>query len=131
MRSVHATALWVLTGMATGAAAVQGLHAQAKPPAYVVFEIDLQQPEEYLKEFVPLAEQAVADTGGKFLAQTGPAAVIDGTAPMRVAVIAFENLDKARAAFRTEAYRAARKIGEKYASFRIYAVEGRPGSGNP
>jgi uncharacterized protein (DUF1330 family) len=40
-------------------------------------------------------------------------------------VIAFENLDKARASFRTEAYKVARKTGEKYATFRIYAVEGR------
>jgi uncharacterized protein (DUF1330 family) len=126
MRSQHAVALYVLVGFAIGAAAVQGLHAQAKPPAYVVFEINVEQPEQYLKEFVPLAEKAVAEAGGKFLAQTGPAAVIDGPAPRRAAVIAFENVDQARASFRTDAYKEARKVGEKYATFRIYAVEGRP-----
>ncbi len=125
MRSRYTVALSVLAGVTAGAAAVQGLHAQAKPPTYVVFEIDVQRPDEYLKEFVPLAEKAVAEAGGKFLAQTGPAAVIDGTPPRRAAVIAFENLDKARASFRTEAYKVARKTGEKYATFRIYAVEGR------
>jgi uncharacterized protein (DUF1330 family) len=118
--------LSLLVGIASGGAAVQGLHAQAKPPAYVVFEINVQQPEQYLKEFVPLAEKAVAEAGGKFLAQTGPAAVIDGPAPRRAAVIAFDNVDQARASFRTDAYKAARKVGEKYATFRIYAVEGRP-----
>jgi uncharacterized protein (DUF1330 family) len=126
MRSQHAVALYVLVGSAIGAAAVQGLHAQAKPPAYVVFEINVEQPEQYLKEFVPLAEKAVAQAGGKFLAQTGPAAVIDGPAPRRAAVIAFENVDQARASFRTDAYKEARKVGEKYATFRIYAVEGQP-----
>ena len=126
MRSQHAVALYVLVGSAIGAAAVQGLHAQAKPPAYVVFEINVQQPEQYLKEFVPLAEKAVAEAGGKFLAQSGPAALIDGPAPRRAAVIAFDNVDQARASFRTDAYKAARKVGEKYATFRIYAVEGRP-----
>jgi uncharacterized protein (DUF1330 family) len=126
MRSQHAVALSVLVGFASGAAAVQGLHAQAKPPAYVVFEINVEQPEQYLKEFVPLAEKAVAEAGGKFLAQTGPAAVIDGPAPRRAAVIAFENVDQARASFRTDAYKEARKVGEKYATFRVYAVEGRP-----
>jgi uncharacterized protein (DUF1330 family) len=126
MRARYTVALSVLAGLAAGAIAVQGLHAQAKPPTYFVFEIDAQQPEEYFKEFVPLAEKAVGEAGGTFLAQTGPAAVIDGTPPRRVAVIAFDNLDKARASFRTEAYRAARKTGEKYASFRVYAIEGRP-----
>lgn len=126
MRSQHAVALSVLVGFASGAAAIQGLRAQAKPPAYVVFEINVEQPEPYLKEFVPLAEKAVAEAGGKFLAQTGPAAVIDGPAPRRAAVIAFENVDQARASFRTDAYKEARKVGEKYATFRVYAVEGRP-----
>jgi uncharacterized protein (DUF1330 family) len=126
MRSQHAVALYVLVGSAIGAAAVQGLHAQAKPPAYVVFEINVEKPEQYLTEFVPLAEKAVAQAGGKFLAQTGPAAVIDGPAPRRAAVIAFENVDQARASFRTDAYKEARKVGEKYATFRIYAVEGQP-----
>jgi uncharacterized protein (DUF1330 family) len=126
MKLQHAVTLSLLVGIASGGAAVQGLHAQAKPPAYVVFEINVQQPEQYLKEFVPLAEKAVAEAGGKFLAQTGPAAVIDGPAPRRAAVIAFDNVDQARASFRTDAYKAARKVGEKYATFRIYAVEGRP-----
>ena len=125
MRSRYAVALSVLAGFAAGATAVQGLHAQAKPPAYVVVEIDVQQPDEYLTEFIPLIEKAVADAGGKFLVRSGPASVIDGTAPRRAAVIAFENLDKARASFRTEAYMDARKKGQKYATFRIYAVEGQ------
>jgi uncharacterized protein (DUF1330 family) len=86
----------------------------------------VQQPEQYLSEFVPLAEKAVAEAGGKFLAQTGPAAVIDGPAPRRAAVIVFENVDQARASFRTDAYKAAKRVGEKYATFRVYAVEGRP-----
>jgi uncharacterized protein (DUF1330 family) len=110
MKLQHAVTLSLLVGIASGGAAVQGLHAQAKPPAYVVFEINVQQPEQYLKEFVPLAEKAVAEAGGKFLAQTGPAAVIDGPAPRRAAVIAFDNVDQARASL----------------TFRIYAVEGRP-----
>jgi uncharacterized protein (DUF1330 family) len=122
----YAGALTVLAGFAAGAAAVQGLHAQAKPPTYVVVEIDVQEPEKYLKEFVPLADKAFTDAGGKFLARTGPAAVITGTPPRRAALIAFENLDQARASFRTEAYKELRKAGQKHATFRIYALEGVP-----
>ena len=120
----YATALFVLAGFAAGAAAVQGLHAQEKPPTYVVIEIDVQEPDKYLKEFTPLAEKAFADSGGKLLARTGPAAVIAGTPPRRVALIAFEDLDRARASFRTEAFKELRKTGQKHATFRVYALEG-------
>ena len=125
MRARYAVALSIFA-FAAGAAAVQGLHAQAKPPTYVIVETDVQQPDKFMKEFVPLAEKAVADAGGKFLARTAPTAVIDGTSPRRAAVIEFESLDKARSSSRTEAYKNARKTGDKYAKFRIYAVEGRP-----
>jgi uncharacterized protein (DUF1330 family) len=84
----YAAALSVLAGFAAGAAAIQGLHAQAKPPTYVVVEIDVQEPDKYLKEFAPLADKAFTDAGGKWLARTGPAAVITGTAPRRAALIA-------------------------------------------
>jgi uncharacterized protein (DUF1330 family) len=119
-----AATLFVLAGFAAGAAAVQGLHAQTKPPTYVVIEIDVQEPDTYQKEFAPLADKVFTDAGGKFLARTGPAAVIAGTPPRRAALIAFENLDRARASFRTEAFKDLRKTGQKHATFRVYALEG-------
>lgn len=52
---------------------------------------------------------------------------IDGEPPKsRIAVIAFESLEKAQATFTGEAYREARKTGDKYGKFRLYAVEGLP-----
>jgi hypothetical protein len=43
-------AVGVLAGVALGALAVEGLHAQAKPPVYYVAEIDVTNPEAYAKE---------------------------------------------------------------------------------
>ena len=43
----------MLTGMGVGAVAVQGLHAQSKPPVYLITEIDVTDPEKYAKEFAP------------------------------------------------------------------------------
>jgi hypothetical protein len=43
----------MLTGAALGAAAVQGLHAQAKPPIYVIGEIDYLNQEAYLRDYAP------------------------------------------------------------------------------
>jgi hypothetical protein len=44
--------------------------------------------------------------------------------PSRIGLIAFENMDVARAAFASPAYMQARTIGEKYATLRIFALEG-------
>jgi len=36
----------------------------------------------------------------------------------------FESMEKAKAAFNSSAYKDAKKMGNKYAKFRVYAVEG-------
>jgi uncharacterized protein (DUF1330 family) len=36
----------------------------------------------------------------------------------------FESMEKTQAAFNSSAYKEAKKVGDKYASFRVYAVEG-------
>jgi hypothetical protein len=40
MKTHYTVALSMLAGAALGATALQGLHAQAKPPAYFVIEIN-------------------------------------------------------------------------------------------
>jgi uncharacterized protein (DUF1330 family) len=126
MKAKYTLTLAMLAGLGLGAAAVQALHAQTKPPAYVVVELDVQQPDEFKKEFLPLASKVFQEAGGKFLAQPGIATAIDGTPPNRAALIAFDSLDKAVATFGSGAYKDARKTGDKYAKFRIFAVEGLP-----
>jgi hypothetical protein len=53
MKTRHAVALSLLAGAALGAAAVQGLHAQAKPPIYYVAEIDVTNLEGWTKDYTP------------------------------------------------------------------------------
>ena len=125
MKPCYTVALSILAGVAIGAAAVQALHAQAKPPAYVVAEIDVTNPEPYEKEYVPIAAKAITDGGGKYLVRGGETAAMYGEPPKpRIAVMAFESMEKAQAAFNSSAYKEAKKVGDKYANFRIYAVEG-------
>ena len=50
MKTKYTVALSVLTGAALGAAAIQGLHAQAKPSAYAVAEVDISNQEAFAKE---------------------------------------------------------------------------------
>ena len=125
MRTHYAVTLSLLAGIAVGATAVQKLNAQAKPKGYAVVEIDVSNEDPYMKEYAPTAGKALTDAGGKYLARGGKVVGIDGDAPKkRVVIIEFENLDKAQAAFASAPYRENRKIGDKYAKFRIFAIEG-------
>ena len=123
MKSPHAVALALLAGIGLGAVAVQGLHAQTKPPAYVIAEIDVIDQDGYAKEYVPAALKAL---NPKFLSRGSKTLSFRGEPPKRIVVFAFEDLDKAQAAFTSAAYNDAWTIGSKYAKFRIYAVEGVP-----
>ena len=55
MKIQYAVSLAVLAGFGLGAIAVQTLHAQGKPPAYTIVEIDVTNPDAYAKEYAPTA----------------------------------------------------------------------------
>jgi uncharacterized protein (DUF1330 family) len=117
--------LSMLAGAALGAAAIQTLHAQAKPPAYVITEITIKDQDGYTKEFLPPVTKAIQDAGGKFIARGGKTITFQGAAPTpRVVVIQFESLEKTQAWNDSAAQVTAQKIGDKFATFRSFAVEG-------
>ena len=94
MKTHYTVALSILAGVAVGAAAVQALHAQAKPPAYVVAEIDVTNAEPYDKEYVPPAAKAITDAGGKYVVRGGRTVAIFGEPPKpRIAVMVFESME--------------------------------------
>ena len=64
-------AFGMLASFGLGAGLVEGLHAQASPPAYVISEIDVTNPDAYAKEYVPLANRALAESGQKRLVSGG------------------------------------------------------------
>ena len=66
MKSNYKVAVAMLAGVALGTFVVQGLHAQAKPPIFVVAEIDVSNLDAYLKEYVPLAQPAIKAAVGAF-----------------------------------------------------------------
>ena len=59
--------LGMVASAAFGAAAVQTLHAQTKPPAYNIAEIAIKDQDGYNKEYLPLITKALTDVGGKFV----------------------------------------------------------------
>ena len=52
--------------------------------------------------------------------------VFAGEPPKRSAILVFDSLDTAQAALTSAAFKNARAIGEKYAKFRTFAIEGVP-----
>lgn len=126
MKTRYTVALSMLAGIAVGAAAVQGLHAQAKPPVYTVTEIDVTNVDAYLKEYTPVVQPIIKKGGGMLLAASLKVTALDGVAPKRVAINRWDSVEAAQALYNSAEYKAAQEIGKKYATFRRYAVEGLP-----
>jgi uncharacterized protein (DUF1330 family) len=132
MKFATGLALGLLGGVGIGAAMVQGLHAQATPPVYYVSEIDLSDSEAYASEYLPRAQELIKAGGGQYVASGGPGSSgkvigFDGEAPKsRVVIIKWDSLDKIQAWRSSPDFQENRKIGDKYAKFRSFAVDGVP-----
>ena len=127
MKTYYTVAMSMLAGFGLGALAIQTLHAQGKPPVYVVTEIDVTDVDAYTKEYLPVARAAIQKTGGKLLAASQKVTMLEGTPQnSRVVINVFDTLEKAQAQRNAPEYKEARKIGDKYAKFRAYVVEGLP-----
>lgn len=126
MKSIVKTAVAIGCGLAVGGGAVQILHAQSKPPAFVVAEIAVKDLEGYEMNFLKPAQKTIADHGGKYLAGGfNKTMSLAGTEPPnRVVLLQFANIDAVKAWRKEGEADLENDVGEKYAKFRVYAVEG-------
>jgi len=126
------TGLIMLTCVAAGAFGSQVLHGQARPPAYLIGQIDVTNPDGYAKEYLPKAREIIKAHGGKLVAAAGAAATgsqviaVDGIPPKRVIIYMYPNIEALQAWRNDPAYVQVRAIGEKYATYHTFAVEGAP-----
>ena len=125
MKTHYTVTLAMLAGFGLGAVAVEGLHAQAKPPVYQVVEINASDLETYVKDYVPKARAAITAAGGKFLAAGGKTTTIEGAPPTnRVVIQQWESVEKIKAYRESAAFKDLLPLRNKLATFRSYAVEG-------
>ena len=129
MKSYLGLGLAMLTGAVLGAAGVSALHAQSKA-VYLVTEINVSNPQAYGKEFAPKAQATIKAAGGKLVAIGGSGGAgakgvvaLEGTAPKRAVIQQWESMDALMKWYKGADYQAALKIGEKYATFRRYAID--------
>ena len=80
MKTRSIIAVSMLAGAVVGGAAIQALHAQAKPPVYMIAINEVSDQERYAKEYVSPAQKSVKDHGGEYLA-AGPGTRVAGNLP--------------------------------------------------
>jgi uncharacterized protein (DUF1330 family) len=125
MKTEYTVAIAMLAGAAIGSIAVQGLHAQAKPPVYQVTEIEILDQQAYVKDYVPKAQAAIKAAGGKFLAAGGKTTAIEGEPPKsRVVIQQWDSVEQIKAYRDSAAFKDLLPLRNKLAKFRTYAVEG-------
>jgi uncharacterized protein (DUF1330 family) len=126
MKTRYTVALAMFAGFGLGAIAVQGLHAQAKPPVYSVAEIDIPDQAAY-STYLPKAQAAIKAAGGKLLAAGGKITTVEGEPPKsRVVIQQWDSLEKFQAYRNSAAFKELVPIREKVAKFRTFVVEGVP-----
>ena len=103
MKTSLTVSVAMLTGVAIGGFAVQGLHAQGKK-AYTLTELQVLDAK-LAADFAGRATAAQAAAGGRnFKTGGGKVVAMEGTAPERVAIIEWDSLDKAEAFFKSKAW---------------------------
>lgn len=125
MKSNHKLGIAVLAGVAIGVAGAHALRAQqAKPaPGYVIAEVDITDPDTF-KKYAEKVPATVAAFDGHYLVRGGKIQAVEGEAPKRFAIIAFESAEKAHAWEYSPAYEAIKPIRQNSAKSRIFIVEG-------
>jgi uncharacterized protein (DUF1330 family) len=126
MKTLYKIALALVAGVAAGGAAIEALHAQAKPPVYYVALIDVTDIDGYSKEFGAKSQAMFKAAGGKYLAAGQKVIALDGEAPKRLVIQQWDSIEQLKAVRETAEFKEVRKIGEKYAKFNSFAIEGLP-----
>ena len=125
MKTRYTVALTLLGGIAIGAAAVQGLHAQAKLKAYSVSELETFD-NAAQGAYLPSARQAIEAHHGKALRTVaGQVVQIEGAAPPKnVAIVEWDSLDDAVAFYKSKAWTdLAPQRDKSQKTIRRYVVE--------
>jgi uncharacterized protein (DUF1330 family) len=124
MKSRFSLALSMLAGAALGGAAIEALHAQAKPPVYMIAINEVSDQGGYAKEYVPPAQKSVKDRGGEYVA-AGPGTRLEGNLPHGpVVILRWDSMEALEGWRNSPEFQAALNVGEKYAKFNIVAVNG-------
>ncbi len=125
MKSNQKLVVAVLAGVFIGIAGAYAIRAQQPKPApgYVIAEVDVTDPEAF-KKYAEKVPATVAAFDGHYLVRGGKIQAVEGEAPKRIVVLAFESAEKAHEWEFSPAYEAIKPIRQSAAKSRIFIVEG-------
>jgi uncharacterized protein (DUF1330 family) len=125
MKTNHKLALSMLAGASIGVAGAKAIHAQEgrTPPAYVIAEVDVTDPTTFQK-YAQKVPETLVPFNGHYIVRGGKIQPVEGEAPKRFVVIAFDSAEKARAWEDSPAYEAIKPIRHSSAKSRVFIVEG-------
>ena len=121
-----ALGLTLLAGVAIGAFAVNSLNAQGKPPgAYAVVDISEIMDQKTFDQIPAKATPASLEAlGGKYVIRTNNLTSLDGTAPKRLVVIAFDSVEKAKAWNNSPVQKEINDLRNKSTKSRVFIADG-------
>ena len=126
MKSRFGSVMVMLAGVAIGAVAVQGLHAQgAKLKAYVISENEILDPAAQAA-YLPAARKLISEAHGRALrTAAGRVVAIEGAAPPKSAALTeWDSVDDAVAFYKSKAWAELAPQRDKGVKvLRRYAVE--------
>ena len=126
MKIQYALPLAVTIGFGFGALAIGGLHARTTtPPVYVVVEIDEITDAtgfEALRQTADTAAVEVQSEDGRYFARTENVTALDGSAPKFFALMAFDNMTKAK--IFNDSMKKITALRTRVAKSRSFIVEG-------
>ena len=125
MKTNHKLALAALAGVSIGVAGAKAIHAQQgkTPPAYVIAEVDVTDSNTFQK-YADKVPETLAPFNGGYLVRGGKTQAVEGEAPKRIVVIAFDSAEKARGWYDSPAYEAIKPIRQNSAKSRVFIAEG-------
>ena len=127
MKTRYTVALSMLAGIGLGAAAVPGLYAQTQTSIYYIAEIEVTNLEGYLKQYEPRIQANIKAFGGRILAAGTKVATMDGDPPQsRVTVLVWNSIEQVQTWRDSAEFKEIRAVGQRYAKFRAFTVEGLP-----
>ena len=101
-------------------------------PVYLVTEADVTDPEGYANEFARPAQATIHAHGGRPIAVGGAGGagakgikqITGAPAPERAVIHRWESVDQLETWFNSHEYQDLLRIGEKFATFRGYVIDG-------
>ena len=126
MKTNYKVAIALVAGAAIGGAAIQGLHAQMKPPAYIVIPIlkinDAAAFKAGVVDKAMLADLKAA--GGEWIIRSQKFTSLDGNPPERLVVLKFDSVEKAQAFSNTPIQKEVNAARMKSTNSLQFIVEG-------